>query len=67
MVVVHMSFAKIYKYKSLIIDWHEWCGPTFLRHKDHEPRDMAKIPLRQWGEFNQWLNLNDKEKELYRI
>ncbi len=67
MEIIHMSFAKIYKYKSLIIDWHEWCGPTFLRHKDHEPKDMAKVGGRQWGEFSQWYRLSDKDKEACRI
>ena len=67
MEIIHMSFAKIYKYKSLIIDWHEWCGPTFLRRKDHEPKGMGRVGLRQWGEFSQWYNLSDNDKEKYRI
>lgn len=67
MEIIHMSFAKIYKYKSLIIDWHEYCGPTFLRHKDHEVKDMSKIRCRQWGEFSQWYRLSEDEKEAFRI
>ncbi len=65
--IIHMSFAKIYKYKSLIIDWHDYLGPTFLRHKDHEPKNMARISLRQWGEFLQWHSMSKENQEKYRI
>ncbi|MCY9870482.1 hypothetical protein [Vibrio barjaei] len=67
MSIIHVSWAKIYKYKSLIIDWHDYLGPTFLRHKDLEPKDMGAIPLRLWGEFAQWNALSDEEKEKYRF
>lgn len=38
--IVHMSFGKIYRYKHLIFEHHDYCGPQFLRHKDHEAKDM---------------------------
>jgi len=67
MEIIHISWAKIYKYKSLIIDWHEYCGPAFLRRKDYKPKDMSRISLRQWGEFNQWLRLSEVEREKYSL
>ena len=67
MEIIHMSFAKIYKYKSLVIDWNEYLGPIFLRHKDHRAKDMSRIGRRQWGEFVQWWRMSDDEREAFRI
>ena len=64
--LIHISIAKAYKYKSLLFTFHDYLGPEFLRHKDHE-LTTRKISLRQWGEFAQWLKLNKIDREVYRI
>lgn len=67
MTITHIAWSKVYQFKSITFDWHAFLGPTFLRRKDHEHRDMDKIPLRLWGEFTQWYRLTDEQREQYRI
>ncbi|WP_146071873.1 hypothetical protein [Marinobacterium lutimaris] len=66
MKIIHMSFAKIYGFKSITFEWHDYLGPTFLRRKDYELRPVRSIPLRQWGELGQWMRLSDVQREEYR-
>ena len=66
MQIIHVAFAKIYQYKSVTFEWHDYMGPTMLRRKDYEPRSMRSISLRQWGEFGQWHGLSETEREGYR-
>ena len=65
-IMLSVSIAKAYKYKSLVFTFHDYLGPEFLRHKDHE-LIARKISLRQWGEFYQWLKMNREDREQYRI
>lgn len=65
--VIHMSFAKVYKYKSICFDWHEYLGPTFLRMKDYEAKSEQHRPFREYGLLQQWLTMNDGEREEYRV
>lgn len=65
--VIHMSFAKVYKYKSICFDWHEYLGPTFLRMKDYEAKSEQYRPFREYGLLNQWMKLNDEGREEYRV
>ena len=65
-ITISVSIAKAYKYKSLVFTHHDYLGPQILRHKDHEAT-YRKIGLRQWGEFAQWLRLDNVDREKYRI
>jgi len=67
MEVIHVSWAKVYKYKSICFDWHDYCGPTFLRVKDLESKNQQHRPMRDYGLLSQWLDLNDAEREKYRL
>jgi hypothetical protein len=67
MEIIHMSFIKIYQYKSVTFEWHDYMGPTMLRRKDYKPRSMRSISLRQWGEFVKWYGLSEAEREEYRL
>ena len=68
MEVIHVSWAKIYRYKSITFEWHFWCGPMFLRRKDLEPKSLPHhVPNRYWGELSQWQRLSEAERENYRI
>ena len=62
-----MSFAQVYHFKHLVFEHHSYLGPQFLRHKDHEVKDMRHCSGRDWGVFKQWKRLADDEKEQYRI
>lgn len=59
--------AKVYHFKHLIFEHHDFLGPQFLRRKDHEPKDMSRATLRDWGVFAQWNQLDKNQKEIYRV
>ena len=65
-ITISVSIAKAYKYKSLVFTYHDYHGPEILRHKDHEIA-KRRISLRQWGEFYQWLRLDQPDREKFRI
>lgn len=67
MKIIHMSIGKIYRYKHLVFEHHDYFGPQFLRHKDHEAKDMRRIGLRSWGVWGQWFNLPSQQREQYRL
>lgn len=67
MELIHISFAKIYQFKSITFEFHEYCGPTFLRRKDLEMRSDRSIQQRQWSEFGQWIRLSADQREEYRL
>jgi hypothetical protein len=67
MQIIHVAFAKIYQYKSVTFELHEYFGPTFLRRKDFEPRSAWSIQQRQWSEFGQWFRLSADQREEYRL
>lgn len=65
--IIHISIGKVYQYKHLIFENHHYCGPQFLRHKDHEDKDMRHASGRDWGVFNQWWRMDAEKREQYRI
>jgi len=64
---LHVSFSKVYEFKSILFEWHSYCGPLFLRFKDCEPKKEQQRPLRDYGVLNQWCRLSDDQKEQYRV
>ena len=65
--IVHMSFANIFYYKGVTIDWHEYMGPRLLRRTSHAPRNVRNISYRTWGLVDQFWKLTKEEKEQFRI
>jgi hypothetical protein len=65
--VLHISLNKIYHYKSIHFDWHNYLGPTFLRIKDGEMKNQQFRPCREYGLLSQWLRLSESEREVYRV
>lgn len=62
-----MSFANIFYYKGVTIDWHNYLGPGILRRTSHEPRSARNISYRTWGLVNQFSRLTKEEREQFRI
>lgn len=64
---VFITFARVYRFKSICFEWHNYLGPTFLRIKDFEMKPEQFRPFREYGLLNQWLKLSDEEREGYRV
>ncbi|MFV0576010.1 MAG: hypothetical protein ACK5NC_11450 [Vibrio sp.] len=67
--ILHMSLAKIYIYKNVMIDWHEWLGPSVLNKNTEMERNWRTLNgnARLWKKVGEFARLPDKEKEEYRI
>lgn len=65
--IIHISWANIFRYKGVTIDWHRYCGPIIINRHTEKERQYKNISMRIWGIVNQFSRLSDKEKEQYRI
>ena len=65
--LIHVSFAKIYKFGGLTFEDHAWCGPQPLRRSDLEMLSMSSMSARRWADYSKWFALDDDEREKYRI
>lgn len=65
--IIKITTAKIYQFKSITFEFHRYCGPTFLRRKDWEPKPQQLRPMRDYAALAQWEKLNKDEREQYRI
>ena len=62
-----ISTAKLYKYKHVCFEWHNYLGPTFCRIKDFEPKNEQYRTARDYAQFAKWYNLGEIEREKYRV
>lgn len=65
--IIHITNCNVYRFKSITFEWHQYCGPTFLRRKDLEMKPALTRPMREYGLLGQWLQLSPVEREKYRI
>jgi hypothetical protein len=65
--LIHISYANIFIFKGVTIDWHNYCGPTILNRHTEEERQYKNISLRIWGLVNQFSRLSEEEREQYRV
>lgn len=65
--LIHLSFCKAYQFKGITFEWHDYCGPAFLRRKDFEMKPQLQRPMREYGLLGQWLRLSKIEREQFRI
>lgn len=62
--LIHISFAKIYKFKGWLFEHHRYLGGWPLT-KDLEPRKRAGDKF--WLVYSEFYSLNSKDKENYRV
>jgi len=67
MEVIHISWANVFRYKGVTIDWHNYLGPTILNRHTEEERNYKNISLRVWGLVTQFSRLSKDDREDYRI
>ena len=65
--IIHISWASIFKYKGVVIDWHDYLGPTILNSHSYEERNYKNVSLRVWGLVGQFSRLSKDDREQYRI
>lgn len=65
--LIHVSMAKVYRFKGITFEWHDYLGPTFLRRKDLELKPALIRPMREYGLLGQWLRLSPVDRESYRL
>jgi len=65
--IIKVTTMKVYKFKHLVFDFHDYLGPGFLRHKDFEPKSQQFRPMRDYGVLNQWEKLSKEDREKFRI
>lgn len=67
MEIIHISWANIFRYKGVTIDWHDYYGPTILNRHTEEERQFKNISGRTWGLVGQFSRLSKEDREKYRI
>ena len=65
--VIHTSWANVFRYKGVTIDWYKFCGPIILNRHTEEERQYRNISGRVWSLVAKFSWLSDEEKEKYRI
>ena len=62
-----ITMAKIYQYKGITFDWHDYLGPIMLNRRTLNERPWRSVSRRQWALLGQWQRLSKEQQELYRI
>jgi hypothetical protein len=62
-----IATGKIYQYKGVTFDWHNWLGPIILNRKTLNERPWSSVKRRQWALLAKWQRLSKEQQELYRI
>ena len=62
-----ITSGKIYQYKGVTFDHHDYLGPVILNRKTWNERPFRAISSRNWSMYNKWLSLPKEEREKYRI
>ena len=66
-VIIHMTFAKVFLYKGVTLEWHDYLGPIILRRNTEVERNYKNVSLRTWGLVNKFAGLSKEEKQQYRL
>ena len=67
MEVIHISWQRVYQFKGVTFEHHNYLGPMMLRRKTYEPRNFRNIRARQWAAYGSWLRLVETEREKFRV
>ena len=65
--IKHMSYAKIYQFEHITFEFHRYCGPAFLRRKDHEEKNELLRPARDYAALGRWCRLSKDKQKKYLI
>lgn len=65
--VMHISMAKVYSFKAVTFEFHDFHGVTFRRRKTRGVRDHRNVGSRGYAVFLKWLKLPELEREKYLV
>jgi hypothetical protein len=65
--ILHVSWANVYLFKGVTIDWHNYLGPTILNRHTGNERNYKNISWRIWGLVGQFGRLSKEDREQFRI
>ncbi len=67
MEIIHISWAKGFRYKGVTLEWHDYLGPTIINRHTEKERNYRNISLRVWGLVTQFSHLTKEERQQYKI
>lgn len=65
--LIHISFAKIYRFEHIAFEWSDYLGPVFLRIKDLKPKNNQWRTNRDYAALERFLRLSEGDKEGFRL
>lgn len=65
--IIHMNFARLYRFKGVTFEWHRYLGPVILNRHTEKERDYRNVSLRIWSIVSKFSWLSDEEKAKYKI
>ena len=65
--VTHISWVKVYCYKGVTFEWHDYHGPNPLRRKDEGLLKNSSMSGRKWALISKFSTLSDSDKEKYKV
>lgn len=65
--LIHVSFAKVYRYKGVTFELHYWMGPIILRRDSEQERKYKNVSCRIWQIVMKFMLKTDEEKQQYRF
>lgn len=65
--IIHISYAKIYKFERIVFEWSDYLGPVFLRLKDLQPKNNQWRTNREYASLDRFLRLSESDKEEFRL
>lgn len=66
--LIHIRTARLYRYKSICFEWHDYLGPTFCKIK--KPwiiKNNQCRSNREYGLLGQFLRLTKEERGVFSI
>lgn len=65
--ILHMNICGGYRFEHIYFEWHNHCGPCFLRRKDSEPKPQQFRPMRDYKALARWEKLSTEQQEKFRV
>lgn len=65
--IIHMSFARIYRFECITFEHHDYLGPLMVRRNSFDERNFKNIRSRHWAAYGKWLKLSVDEREKFRL
>ena len=65
--LIHVSYAKGYRFGGVTFEWHNYLGPFIINRHTEKERDFRNISMRNWSQVNKFSRLSVADREKHRI